>query len=521
MDRRGVSGIGWGHAALIVSLAMALCAIRVTGPSDLMDNDQLKPAHYVHDVVLNGHWIVQRDTSGDIASKPPLQVWIGAVASLPFGRAYWWTLAIPSVLGVIVTALVAGWFGARVMPKDPNAPLFAGMLVLVSMMGAKQVALVRTDALFGGSVALCGLCAWLATQRRASWVWFWVASALSTLTKGPLGPVIALFGLLAQPWRGVEGKKGRWWAHAIGAAIFLALVGGWVWLAYLDSGQAFFDKVLGNELVGHAVASRKGSPPVVGFYKSPGYFLWWYAPAAPLALFAVFTMWKHTDERVRTLVRFLACWMLGGLVLFALSPHQRADLLTPIWTPCGALAGVVLARWASAWKPWLLWGGVYATTLLMMGGVLWHRHYAVLDEKHIVRAREIEAMVQRLAHRHPRLQIVSHSGHSYFDFVRGEMSTRVDQYEAMGWSSQSTLHAITVNKTWWQREDVVVEDYTVIDMVKVDDFVLEVITQRHFGGLGTPAPQGPRMFPRGGPYVPLYRTPVLEPDPDRVERRPE
>ncbi|MEM1424008.1 MAG: AAA family ATPase, partial [Planctomycetota bacterium] len=333
--------LDWRTVTLIVSVAIALYAIRVTGPSDLMDNDQLKPAHYVHDVVLNGDWIVQTDTSGDIASKPPVQVWIASFASLPFGRAHWFTLAIPSVLGVIATALVASWFALRIMPKDPRAPLFAGLLVLFSIMGAKQVALVRTDALFGGVVALTAALAWGASRGRTNWVFVWLMGAIATLTKGPVGPLIASFGLISRPWRTGEKQRKPIAMHALGVAFFVVLVGGWVWLAYLDSGQAFFDKVIGKELVGHATASGKGDPPLVGFYKSPSYFLWWFAPASPIALVGLWTMWRSADERTRALVRFLGWWMVGGIALFSLSPHQRADLLTPIGVSLGLSRGMV------------------------------------------------------------------------------------------------------------------------------------------------------------------------------------
>ena len=416
--------IGWRTIALIVGFAIALYAVRVTGPVDLMDNDQLKPAHYVHDVVLNGNWIVQHDTSGDIASKPPLQVWIASVASLPYGRAHWFTLAIPSVIGIAITALVAAWFASRLAPKNSRAPLLAGLLTLCCMMGAKQAALVRTDALFGGTVALTALFAWLASQRKANWVWFWIAGALSTLTKGPLGPLIASFGLLARPWRRSEEKQLPLFAHAIGVTLFFALVGGWVWLAYLDSGQAFFDRVLGKELVGHAVQSGKGDLPGMGLYKSPAYFLYWFAPGAPIALFGLWTMWKDPDEDRRTLVRFLGFWMLGGLLLFSLSPHQRPDLLTPIWAPAGAIAGYVVAGWIASWSVVRERVALVLTIGLSLTAVHVHRHIVVLDDKGIVRAELIDELVEAGSHV-PEERIRSFNANSYYEYALGSMRTRM------------------------------------------------------------------------------------------------
>lgn len=470
---------------MIVLVALALFAIRVMGPSDLMDNDQLKPAHYVHDVVLNGNWIVQRDTSGDIASKPPMQVWLASVASLPFGRAHWYTLALPSLLGVILTALVASWFAARVMPSDPKAPLLAGLMVLLCMMGAKQAALVRTDALFGGTVALCALLAWTSSRGRTPWVGFWAMAAVSTLTKGPIGVLIACFGLLARPWETGAGQKKPLLPHAIGVALFVAIVGLWVLASYLDSGQAFIDKVLGKELVGHAVASGKGDPPFVGFYKSPAYFLWWYAPAAPLALFAVVAWWRRTTGETRALVRFLALWMLGGLALFALSPHQRADLLTPIWAPCGALAGCLVAGCVRTWPRWRKNAVIGVAIAGTLGGVYWHRHHAVLDDKHIVRAKAIEGFFagepsfERASATAPSHGYRSLNAHSYIDFVMGKMQRRLSADEALEWIAESPLNIVMTNGNDADFEDAVRERFDGVRTSSVlasDGFVVRFIS---------------------------------------------
>ncbi len=507
-----------GTIALIVGLTLAFYAIRVTGPVDLMDNDQLKPSHYVHDVVLNGNWIVQHDTSGDIASKPPLQVWIASVCSLPLGRAHWFTLAIPSVLGVAITALVAAWFASRIMPKDTRAPLLAGLLTLCCIMGTKQVALVRTDALFGGTVALCGLLAWLASRGRCSWVWFWIGAALSTLTKGPIGPLIASFGLISRPWRQSGAQKRPALAHAAGITIFLLLAGGWVWLAYLDSGQAFFDKVLGKELVGHALESGKGGLPGTGLYKSPSYFLYYFAPAAPIALLGLWGMWKDADDERRALVRFLGSWMLGGLLLFSLSPHQRADLLTPIWAPAAALAGCVVARWIAGWTLVRCRVALVATIAVSLTVLHVHRHIVVLDDKGIVRAKMIDELVEQLQQRSLVGQMRSYSAHSYLEYVIGSMQTRLTRAEAEAWLDAASSNTIGVSSRFWTESETDPDDYRVVESIGDGRFGIDILIRtRPHTGFGTPTlDRLPGVEPE-----PAWRMPVVTPDPDRIERQPE
>ncbi len=459
---------------LLALLATALFAIRVTGPSDLMDNDQLKPAHYVHDAVLNGNWIVQRDVSGDIASKPPLQVWLAALVSIPLGRAHWFTLALPSLVGVCMTAYASAWFAGRLRPRDSLAPLVAGMLVLVSMMGTKQVALVRTDALFGGLIALTAMYGYRASRSECSWVFFWIGAALATLTKGPLGLLVPALGLVARPWRDPGGRRGSIRAHAAGAMCYILLAGGWFALAWMTAGEPFIEKVIGRELVGHAVESGKGAPPVVHAYKTWGYYLWWYAPAAPLALLALLMRdrWLpapdgdtgEASEHTR-LVRTLAWWMLGGVVLFSLFPHQRADLLTPVWAPTAAIASCALLH---------ALGAACRTRLrvaLALAGVglcvltAYHRHVVVEGSWYVRNARAIEA----LADRQPPATTRAYTGHSYFDYVQGKMDLRLTDEEAREWLRSAPDARITVNTNAKPPFPT-----RVVDRVREGGFVLEL-----------------------------------------------
>ena len=73
-------------AAVVVLAVLALWAIRLTGPPDLMHRDQERPATYVLDAVVNHHWLVQRDPYGAVASKPPLVPWISALVATVRGR---------------------------------------------------------------------------------------------------------------------------------------------------------------------------------------------------------------------------------------------------------------------------------------------------------------------------------------------------------------------------------------------------------------------------------------------------
>lgn len=358
---------------LLLLVTLILFVVRVTGPSNLMDNDQERPASYVLDAAVNGNWACQTDWTGDIMSKPPLFTWVGAVATIPVGHANLVSLYFPCLLAIALTVTLIFAFG-----RDPfgwAAGFLAGLMYLAAPSGVKHIALARTDALFAATIALTALLGYRAWTTGRGWPGFWVAAALATLTKGPLGLLIASMGFLAVIWErfpansppasplsteagsgGDPRPPGTRWntplaGHLCGLALFLLITVGWFWLAYRHSGQAFIDKVIGKELVGHMVSDEHGSYGI-GFVKAP---LYWLSRFLPWSLLAAAGLWRVLSHPAATTVerrfeRFLFCWIVGGLLLFSLAKHQRGDLPLPLYAPAALLAGREMARWLQGWS---------------------------------------------------------------------------------------------------------------------------------------------------------------------------
>jgi len=355
---------GWGDLALLLLVTLALFVVRATGPSNLLDNDQERPAAYVLDAVLHGRWWCQTDWTGDIMSKPPLFTWIAALATLPVARANLVSLYFPCLVAMALTVGLIFRFGKAQFTWA--AGFTAGLMYLASPSGVKHIALARTDALFAATVALTALLGYRAWTTRRGWPWFWAAAALATLTKGPLGVVLGAMGLLAAVWEkraapgapkagatsaGTQARSNACLAgHLIGIALFVVITGGWFWLAYRQGGQAFIDKVIGRELVGHMVSDEHGTFGI-GFVKAP---LYWLSRFLPWSLLAVVGLWRvvrrpAAEEQERRFERFLFCWIVGGLFLFSLAKHQRGDLPLPLAPPAALLAGREAARWIRNW----------------------------------------------------------------------------------------------------------------------------------------------------------------------------
>ncbi len=333
----------------VLAVAAVLYAMRLAGPDDLADDyHQERAAAYVLDALRNGNWICQYGYYGEVSSKPPMLTWLAALASLPIDRATWFTLTLPGALATAALAALIFTVGTRVFGRAAG---FLGALVyLLSPIGAKQIALVRIDGLFSLSVAVTALLAFHAWQTGRGWTWFWLAGAVATLTKGPLGVVLGAVGLLAAFWekRPVKGN------HLVGIILYFVISGGWFALAYMKFGKPLIDVMLGQELAGHIVEDSR-IKPFAQFYSPTVVFLTRFVPWSLLTCIAIWRAWKRppTDPLVRGFERFVCCWFLAGLVIFSCAAHQRPDLIFPLIPAAALLGGRVLAGWVEK-RQWVV-----------------------------------------------------------------------------------------------------------------------------------------------------------------------
>jgi 4-amino-4-deoxy-L-arabinose transferase-like glycosyltransferase len=325
--------------AAIGAVAVAIFVVRLTGLPNLMENEYRLGA-YVLDVLQHGNWLCPQDSLGN-TDKPPMLAWLAALASLPVGRVTLLTLYLPSALATLAIAwLVAATGSARF---GARAGFLAGLAYLLSDVGAHQVATARWDGLFALTVTIAALLAFRAWESGGGWTWFWLAAAAATLTKGPLGVLLAAFGLAALVWERRSGHATRLaGSHALGVALFLVVTVGWFVLAYRRVGPHLVTNMVGDEFIGnmteHHVAYR--------FWKPLGDFLANFAPWSVATCVALYRVTAHPAPRdgVRRFERFLACWFLGGLLLFCVSPHNQARLMYPMIPAAALLAGRELDR---------------------------------------------------------------------------------------------------------------------------------------------------------------------------------
>ncbi len=347
-------------AVVIVTFFWAVVFLgRLAGPPTLADDDQERPAAYIVDVLRNGSWIVQVDDTGDVTSKPPLYTWLAALSAMGWGRLDLFSLYLPcglAVLGVGWMVLAAGWwrFG-------PMAGLIGALAFLVSLPSFLMVNLARTDPVFMFFVAASALLLWRLWETGRGAFVFWVMMTLATLTKGPLGLLLVLGGLLAlawERWKPGEGPRpagilSQPLGHVAGIALYVGLNVGWLLLARSELGDAVTDKLIGQELGGHATRSSEGALPFSKFYQPAPLMMLRFLPWSIASAIGVWMVFRQpaVDAVTRRFERFVVAYLLFGLLVFSIAPHQRHVHLLPLMFAMALLAGRVIDGWLKK-KEW-------------------------------------------------------------------------------------------------------------------------------------------------------------------------
>ncbi len=360
---------------LLGATAVALFAIVLSAPPNLLGSNEDRMAAYVWDVVQNGAFVMPRDLTGEPASKPPLYTWLAAVSSLVLGHFSRIPLYLPSAAATVTVAWLLWRTGAT---RFGWAAGFLGALgYLLSHASAKQMVMARYDALFALTVVLTALAAFRAWTMGRGWTWFWLAAAAATMTKGPLGLVLGAAGLLAAVWERRTGHPAPIvGSHLKGVGLFLAITGGWFLLAVLEVGPHIVDKLLVREVATHAVTGKTGAPIASGFYKPPIAMLIDLAPWSVFGCIGLWRIWTQParDDLERRFERFLFCYVFTGLVLFSLAAHQRSRLVLPLLPPMALIAGREMAGLVSGWSPRRVLGATVPVAAVALAALTAYYH---------------------------------------------------------------------------------------------------------------------------------------------------
>jgi 4-amino-4-deoxy-L-arabinose transferase-like glycosyltransferase len=348
-------GIGKGQQIMnkivtLVALFFLLLLVRLSSPVDLFEGDQAKQVGYVMDIVRNGDWLVQYETNGMIATKPPLYNWMAAIASMLTHSTAPWVMKLPSLLaGVGLLTLV--YLIARKL-FDESTAFWATAAFMASHHFIKLIWFARTDMLMVFGVYLAF---WLLLDLRYSLYkspLIGLLLGLNYLIKGPAGP--SFFAVLLIIWAFHEQylfKPRRWKPVLPGLLVFLVIAGSY--LALLWNNQQFQSVVLSGEIKSRLPGLAEEYEPL---YLYVGWLLgrippWPFVACAGLILSRRRPEWKSALS--------VASWALGIFIFLSVLPSKRHDFLLAVYPPIFMLAGLGMRYVADSplvgVRKWAVW----------------------------------------------------------------------------------------------------------------------------------------------------------------------
>ncbi len=192
---------------LLMLAAIAAIWFGTLDARHLLRSDEGRYAEIAREMFATGDWVTIRYQGLKYFEKPPLHLWMTALAYELFGVGDWQSrlwVAISGALGVVLTALAAQrWFGG-------------GLLAALVLIAAPtwNIGSHFNSLDMGVSGALAGVLAALliaqhpenSAKVQRNWMWAaWAAMGLAVMTKGLIGivlPGLALvaYTLLARDW---------------------------------------------------------------------------------------------------------------------------------------------------------------------------------------------------------------------------------------------------------------------------------------------------------------------------------
>ncbi|HTK79369.1 MAG TPA: glycosyltransferase family 39 protein [Rhizomicrobium sp.] len=302
-------------------------------------------------MIESGDYVDIRFSTVPRYNKPVGVYWLQTASTLLFGHPPYnriWTYRIPSLIGAILTVLLAYWL---VRSFAPPAAMISAALLGLTLLLAAEARIAKTDALLLAAVTAAQwlfLRAYLFGSGQAAecpprWLVLvgWAAVGIGILLKGPLILfVLAITAIAISLW------DGHWkWLRAIrpgwGILVAAALVLPWALAIAFASHGAFYQKSLGHDFAAKVLGGQEshGAPP--GYYLAlAGLTLW------PVTLFALPAIGWAILRRSEPAVRYLIAWLIPNWLLFELVPTKLPHYILPVYPAIAVLAGLWITRQA-------------------------------------------------------------------------------------------------------------------------------------------------------------------------------
>lgn len=377
---------GWLLRDARIELALFLLfALLLLGAGlDLRDPwpaDEPRFALIARQMLQTGQWLFPHRGVELYSDKPPLFMWLEAIAYFVTGGWRGWFL-LPSLAAGLGTLALTWDFARR--QWNHRAGLLAAAAVLVSFDFTFQMRAAQIDAVEVLWLTLANVGLLRHFLLGPNWRWYGIgcfAAGLGVITKG-----VGLLALLmfvpyvfacSRNWQNVTRIRAgdpRWW---LGVAAFLLPILVWLlpmlWIARNDGDPAHahyvHDLLLGQTIGRYAQAKHHLH---AWWYYLPVIALQWLPLS--LALPWAFPSWARRLRRRDARILLPLAWVVLTVLFFSLSGGKRNVYVLPAMPMAAiALAPLLPGIARSIWFRRALWAlALLIAAALLVGGVLMH-----------------------------------------------------------------------------------------------------------------------------------------------------
>ncbi len=303
--------------------------------------------------------------------KPPLPLWLTALAFKVFGVSGYSTVLVTGLMGT--GAVYITYRLSEKLFKDSWVAFLAGIVLIAPGYFLDYSRRGMTDIALTFFVTLALYCFFRARENPRWYLAFGLSTVGAILTKSVLGlfPLLIAFGALAltRRWKTFADP------HFIGGVVIaLGLGSAWHIINWMEYGDQFVRMHFGWIIWERFVIGDPATPNAGPFYFL-GYLKGFFGNYWPWLPFAVAGCWQfgkrafEEKEEKKDHYLLVLLWVVIILVVLSFSNAQYFRYALPVFPALAIIVSKTLGKWLlPAWKdkllPWLI-GGIMLTVLVI------------------------------------------------------------------------------------------------------------------------------------------------------------
>jgi 4-amino-4-deoxy-L-arabinose transferase-like glycosyltransferase len=349
----------WVQVAVLIGFCIVLYFLNL-GRWDLWNPDEPRYAQVAREMVHGGDWTLMHYNGKTYADKPPLFFWLIAFSSFFWQGFSSFSVRFPAAFFGTLTVLLTFFLGKNLYSSRTG--FFSGLILATSFEFSYLSTRANIDTTLTFFTTASLLCFFLwhrhdqdepkikekvevkeedkdkhRQKRRNPFIYgFYIAMALATLAKGPVGFIlpllVALLYLLVQKdWKGIGRMR-----LLTGMIFFVVIVLSWYLPAVFKGGEDYLEATLFKHSIDrYAQGWSKDRPIYYYLYNFPIDFLPWifFIPAAVAYGFSR----EKAEKRGEFL--FLFIWFALIFIFFSLSKGKRGIYLLPLFPAVSLMVG--------------------------------------------------------------------------------------------------------------------------------------------------------------------------------------